>query len=193
MTPAATMDGAEARGAVLRAADHVFYQQGVAGTGMAEIRDASGVSLRRLYGMYPSKGDLTEAWLRERHRTWMAWFEGAVGRRSRGGREPLLATFDAIGEWAATPGYRGCAFLNTAAETTEIQDRHRSVIAGHKRDLIAYLSGLAREGGYRRPGEVGEAIGVLIDGAIVQSAVLSSRRPISAARTAAATMLKGYR
>lgn len=193
MTPAATMDEASARAAVLRAADRVFYERGVSGAGMAEIRDEAGVSLRRLYGLYPSKSDLVAAWLTDRHSTWMAWFESTVESRSAGGVEPLLAAFDAIAEWSHTPGYRGCAFLNTAAEATEIDDAHREIIRGHKRSLIAYLADLARDGGHRDPGRLAEMIAVLVDGAIVQAAVLATDDPVAAARSAAARLLEAPR
>lgn len=185
MSPAATLDDAAAREAVLRAADSVFYAQGVAGTGMAEIRDASGVSLRRLYGFYPSKRELVAAWLTARHETWMAWFTGTVARRTAEGRPPVDAVFDALAEWASSPGFRGCAFLNTAAETAEIDDVHRHIIAAHKRGLIAYLGTLAAGEGPGGSEAVAEELGVLVDGAIVQAAVLSSTRPIEAARAVA--------
>jgi len=160
---------------------------------MAEIRDTSGVSLRRLYGLYPSKRDLVAAWLTRRHAAWMAWFVGTIEARSDEGAEPVLAAFDALHVWAATPGYRGCAFLNTAAEVGEIDEVHRRIIAEHKRGLIDYLVGLARAGGYRRPDELGSTIGVLIDGAIVQSAALPSLDPIDAARRAAERILEVHR
>jgi len=193
MSPAATLDDDTARSAVLRSADAVFYARGVAGVGMADIRDDSGVSLRRLYGLYPSKSDLVAAWLTARHTTWMAWFEGAVDRLGAGGEEPLLAAFDALAEWAASPGYRGCAFVNTAAETTEIDDTHRRIIAAHKEDLLAYVTSLARQGGYAHPDRLGRMIGVLLDGAMIEAAVLASREPIDAARDAASVLLQGAR
>lgn len=193
MSPAATLDDAVARAEVLRAADEVFYARGVAGTGMADIRDEAGVSLRRLYGLYPSKADLVGAWLTARHETWMSWFLGAIDRLATDGTDPLLAAFDAIAEWAATPGYRGCAFLNTAAETTEIDDAHREIIANHKRDLIAQLARFAEDGNYLRPGQLAAAVGVLIDGAIVESAVLGAPRPIGVARQVAAMLLQAHR
>lgn len=189
MSPAATLDDDTARAAVLRSADAVFYARGVAGVGMADIRDDSGVSLRRLYGLYPSKRELVAAWLAARHTTWMAWFEGAIERRRSVGEEPLLAAFDAIAEWAASPGYRGCAFVNSAAETTEIDDTHRRIIADHKEDLLTYLTALAHEGGYAHPERLGRMIGVLLDGAMVEAAVLSSCEPIDAARDAASVLL----
>jgi AcrR family transcriptional regulator len=189
MTPVSGIGGGAARSAVLETADRVFYARGVAGVGMAEIRDESHVSLRRLYTLFGSKRGLVAAWLEERHRSWMDWFADSIERSRAAGVEPLLAAFDAIDSWAATPGYRGCAFLNTAAEVAEIDDTHRAIIAAHKRQLIAYLAGLASEGGHEPAEELAEMIGVLLDGSIVQSAVLSSRQPIAAARAVTARMI----
>jgi AcrR family transcriptional regulator len=148
---------------------------------MAEIRDESHVSLRRLYTLFGSKRGLVAAWLEERHRSWMDWFADSIERSRAAGVEPLLAAFDAIDSWAAT--------LNTAAEVAEIDDTHRAIIAAHKRQLIAYLAGLASEGGHEPAEELAEMIGVLLDGSIVQSAVLSSRQPIAAARAVTARMI----
>lgn len=193
MSRAATLDDDSARAAVLRTADAVFSARGVAGVRMAEIRDDAGVSLRRLYGLYPSKRELVAAWLASRHTTWMAWFQSSIDRRRAAGEEPLLAAFDVLAEWAASPGYRGCAFVNTAAETTEIDETHRRIIAGHKRELLTYLVSLAEAGGYPEPDRLGRMIGVLLDGAMVEAAVLSSPEPIDAAREAASLVLEAGR
>lgn len=190
MSPAATIDNDEARAAVLRSANAGFYERGIAGVGMADIRDDSGVSLRRLYTLYPSKRDLVAAWLTDRHTTWMEWFTSAVDRRRTVGAEPLLAVFDAVAEWAEAPGYRGCAFVNSAAEAAEIDDTHRRIIAAHKEDLLTYLSSLAADGGYALPDRLGRMVGVLLDGAMVEAAVLSSCEPIAAAREAAALLIE---
>ena len=61
MSPTATKSADEARRAVLRAADEFFYAHGIGGVVMSDIRDASGVSMRRLYAMYPSKSELVAA------------------------------------------------------------------------------------------------------------------------------------
>ena len=145
------MDDGTARAAVLRSANTIFYERGIAGVGMADIRDDSGVSLRRLYALYPSKRGLVAAWLIDRHTIWMEWFASSVERRRSAGEEPLLAAFGAIAEWAESPGYRGCAFVNSAAETAEIDDSHRRIIAAHKGDLLTYLTSLAGDGGYSEP------------------------------------------
>jgi len=193
MSPAATIDLETARAAVLRSANEVFYARGIAGVGMADIRDGSGVSLRRLYTLYPSKRELVAAWLTARHTTWMEWFGATVERRRAAGEESLLATFGAIAEWAESPGYRGCAFVNSAAEAAEIDETHRRIIAAHKEDLLTYLTSLAAGDGYPHPERLGRMIGVLLDGAMVEAAIFSSREPIDAARDAAAVLLEAAR
>lgn len=187
------LDDDTARISVLRAADSVFYAHGVAGASVADVRDAAGVSLKRLYGLYPAKRDLVAAWLETRHETWMTWFATAIDRIAATGTNPLLATFDAVGEWAASPGYRGCAFVNTAAEASATDDGHRAIIAAHKQALIDHLAERARSVGYRNPRRLGATIAVLLDGAIVEAAVLGSPAPIAAARAASARILEAYR
>ncbi len=176
--------------AVLDAADRLFYERGIGGVGMDDIRDAAGVSLRRLYSLHPSKRDLVAAWLDDRHVRWMAWFDAAVERHVASGAEPLLAPFDAISEWVHSPGYRGCAFINAIAETSEIDDTHRAIIAAHKRDLLEHVRLLATRSTRALPEWVPDAVAVLIDGAIVQTAIYGDDSPIAPARAAAAQLLK---
>jgi AcrR family transcriptional regulator len=190
VSPAATLTNDQAERAVLEAADRLFYERGIAGVGMADVRDASGVSLRRLYALHSSKRDLVAAWLDDRHVRWMGWFGDAVDRHVAAGVDPLLAPFDALDEWVSSPGYRGCAFLNAIAETTEIDDGHRDIVARHKLSLTDDLSTLVQRSGRDTPW-LAEALAVLVDGAIVQSAALRSPAPIAAARAAATSMLAG--
>lgn len=190
MSPATTITADAATAAVLVAADRLFYERGVAGVGMDDVRDASGVSLRRLYSLYPSKRELVTAWLNDRHTRWMRWFVDTVEERARQGVAPLLATFDVIEQWASGPEYRGCAFLNVIAETTEIDDSHRRIVADHKRELARHLATLAARGRSDLPEWLVGALAVLIDGAIVQAAVFGSVAPIRDARCAAAHLLE---
>ena len=190
MSPAASMSTDDARRCVLRAADELFYARGIGGVVMSDIRDASGVSMRRLYAMYPSKSELVAAWLTDRHDTWMAWFASSVERHVSGGADPVLATFDAIAEWVTTPGYRGCAFINSLAETSEIADTHRTIIAAHKRDLVEHLSRLATRDHPTAPSWLPSALAVIIDGAIVHCIIFASTDPLDAARSAVHQLLE---
>jgi AcrR family transcriptional regulator len=190
MSPAATMSTDESRRAVLRAADELFYAGGITGVSVADVRDASGVSMRRLYTMYPSKRDLVAGWLADRHETWMAWFTTSVERHITAGADPVMATFDAIADWVSAPGYRGCAFINSLAETNEIDDSHRAIIAAHKRDLIEHLAHLASRGHPGAPAWLPAALAVIVDGAIVQCTVFAGTEPLDAARSTVHQLLE---
>ncbi len=190
MSPAATMHIDEARRSVLRAADELFYASGISGVVMSDIRDVSGVSMRRLYAMYPSKAELVAAWLTDRHDRWMAWFASNVERHVSGGTDPVLATFDAIAEWVTTPSYRGCAFINSLAETSEIDDSHRKIIAAHKRDLVEHLARLAARDHPNAPSWFPSALAVIVDGVIVQCTIFADTEPLDAARSAVHQLLE---
>lgn len=66
------MDQDTARRRVLDAAEELFYARGVQAVGMDEIRSASGVSLKRLYRLFPAKEALVEAYLLRRDARWRA-------------------------------------------------------------------------------------------------------------------------
>ena len=190
MSPAATMSPDAAQRSVLRAADELFYARGITGVAMSDIRDASGVSMRRLYVMYPSKHSLVAGWLTDRHDTWMAWFTASVERHTASGADPVLATFDAIAEWVATPGYRGCAFINSVAETSEMDDALRSIIAAHKRELLEHLAQLIARSHPDAPSWLPAAVAVIVDGAIVQCSIFAGTGPLEAARAAVSQLLE---
>ena len=190
MSTAATMTVDDARRSILAAADDLFYGRGIAGVAMSDVRDLSGTSMRRLYSLYPSKSDLVAGWLNDRHRSWMDWFAASVEKHTSDSTEALLATFDALGEWISSPGYRGCAFINSIAETSQIDATHRSIIAGHKRDLIDHLAAMAIRDHPNAPDWLPAAVGVILDGAIVQCAIFGNALPLAAARLATNQLLE---
>ena len=190
MSPAATMTIDDAQQRVLASADELFYSRGIAAVTMSDVRNRSGVSLRRLYSLYPAKKDLVAAWLGDRHDTWMGWFTESVDRHASAGTDALLATFDVVEEWINSPVYRGCGFINSIAETTEIDDRHRMIIASHKRDLINHLAALATRDHPTSPAWLPQAIAVILDGAFVQCAIFKSTEPLRAAKLAVRQLLE---
>ena len=61
-----------ARELVIATADSLYNLRGIQSVGMDALRDASGVSLKRLYKLFPSKEIIVEEVLRSRHERWMA-------------------------------------------------------------------------------------------------------------------------
>lgn len=76
------MDHDEARARILDAAETLFYDRGIQSVGMDELRTTAGVSLKRLYGCFPAKHDLVEAYLRRRDARWRTALAGYVTERA---------------------------------------------------------------------------------------------------------------
>ncbi len=167
---------ADYEAAVLTTADRQFYRRGIAAVTMADIRDDAGVSLRRLYSLYPSKAELVSAWLEFRHRRWMANFTSLVDSRIAEGDSPVDAVFAELETWMLETDFRGCGFINTHAEASELTDEQRSIIGMHKRSLADYLATIITA-----DGDAADGIAPLVDGAIVQASIFRNTEPIRAA------------
>jgi AcrR family transcriptional regulator len=178
------MDDETAQRCILEATDRLFYEHGIRAVGMDAIRDASGVSLRRLYRLYPAKDQLAEAVLRRRAEA----FQAALAARSAAAgapRERILAIFDFLHAWFSEPGYRGCPFINAFAEAHGggVTD----AVARQKHDLERFLDVLVAAAG--APPELSRQLVMLVNGAMVTAAILDAPDAALQAKDAARTLL----
>jgi len=152
-----------ARDRILSTALRLFYGDGIRATGIDKIIAESGVAKMSFYRHFPSKNDLIRAFLQARHEIWMAKFRAAVERRFA--QDGFAAIAHVLSEWFAEPDFRGCAFINTVAETGS----EFSQPVEHKRDLEAYLRELAERLSLPAPDRVAAKAMILIEGAIVRA------------------------
>jgi AcrR family transcriptional regulator len=157
-----------ARERILEAARRLFYEQGIRATGVDRIIAESGVAKMSFYRNFPSKKDLVLAFLERRHAFWMDWFTGRV-RALGGGRPGLAVMADALGEWFAEPAFRGCAFINTVAETTDYAAEEAQVAQSHKEDLCAFVETLVPLEAQGEARRIARLAVLIIDGAIVRA------------------------
>lgn len=140
---------AAAREQALDAAEELFYARGIQTVGMDDIRGASGVSLKRLYQLFPAKELLVEAYLKRRDVRWRQ----RLAEHVDGYEEPeqrILAVFEWLGRWFAEPDFRGCAWINSYGELGATSPRVVTQVRAHKGAFKAYLGGLERRGTSRR-------------------------------------------
>jgi AcrR family transcriptional regulator len=180
MSPTSTLDDASAMEALEQTAGDLFYARGIVDVSMADIRDASGLSMRRLYNLCPSKSDLISMWLRARHASWTADMARRISERLAAHDAPVDAIFDSLAEWMIDTDFRGCGFINTHAESSELTDDHRQIIRDHKRSVAMYMLTIT---------PCGDAIAVLVDGGIVQAAIFASVEPLRLAQYAATALV----
>ncbi|WP_406387836.1 TetR/AcrR family transcriptional regulator [Streptomyces sp. NBC_00887] len=182
------MDLAQARTAALEAAEHLFYERGIQAVGMDDIRATSGVSLKRLYGLFPSKSALVRACLEARDTRWRARLAAYVAARPAP-RDRVLAVYDWLHQWFSEPGFRGCAFVNGFGELGAVDSGVADIARHHKDAFRTYVTGLVVAAG--GPEESAAAYVLLAEGAIVTAAISGTPDPAHQAGQAAARLLAG--
>ncbi|MFE9621461.1 TetR/AcrR family transcriptional regulator [Streptomyces sp. NPDC006527] len=180
------MDTATAREQALDAAERLFYGRGVQSVGMDDIRGASGVSLKRLYQLYPAKEQLVEAYLERRDTRWRTRLAESVARHEDP-RERILAVFDWLREWFGEPGFRGCAWINAYGELGATSERVARQVRAHKGAFREYLAGLVADAGL--PAALTGPLFLLAEGAMVTAGITGSAEPAAEAREAARLLL----
>ncbi|MEU5599360.1 TetR/AcrR family transcriptional regulator [Streptomyces sp. NPDC020298] len=180
------MDSTAARERVLDAAGELFYGRGVQSVGMDEIRTASGVSLKRLYQLFPAKDQLVEAYLERRDGHWRGRLAAYVEREEDPARR-VLAVFDWLECWFGEDGYRGCAWINAHGELGATSARVAAQAVAHKRAFRAYLTTLVTRAGL--PAALAGPLFLLAEGAMVTAGIEHSTRPATEAREAAKLLL----
>lgn len=181
------MDTEQARERILDAAEHLFYARGIQTVGMDMIRDASGVTLRRLYQLFPSKGDLVEAYLAHRDSRWLQSLAAHVDKVAGTPRERLLAVFDWLEDWFSRPDFHGCGFINSFGELGGTSPEVVAAARHHKDTFHAYLEELATAAGAAT--DTGGQIALLAEGAMTTAAISGTPAPARQARKAAELLL----
>ncbi|MGL4174833.1 MAG: TetR/AcrR family transcriptional regulator [Dermatophilaceae bacterium] len=182
---------------LLDATCRLVYRHGVAGTSVQAIAAAAGVAKMSLYRQFPGgKDELVAAALADQSERTVRHLLDAARASAGNGSETgpvavVLALFDVIDAQARRPGWRGCPFVNAAAE---LPTGHpgREVVLAHKRRLHAHLRGLLRAAGQQddpQTERLAHTIAILIDGVLVSSGLTPEVHAARVARQAAAELL----
>ncbi|MFI0462873.1 TetR/AcrR family transcriptional regulator [Saccharopolyspora sp. 5N102] len=181
------LDQETARERVLEAAEELFYSRGIQAVGMDAVRNASGVSLKRLYQVFPSKEALVREFLHYRDLRWRRALAVHVDAQPTP-EERIVAVFDWLHTWFSEPDYRGCAFINSFGELGAVSAEVAEQARQHKQAFQDYLAGLVAATG--RPAELAEQLALLAEGAITTAAISGSPEPALRARDAARLLMR---
>ena len=181
---------------LLNAARVLFYNHGIAGTGIDAIVKRAGVAKKSLYNNFASKDELVAAYLRVRHEEWLALYEKRRQLASTP-RERVLAVFKAYedhAEYAYEHGFRGCGLLNAAAELPAGAPG-RQAVREHKEEVEAILAlNLAElmNGEAKKAGSVAKHFAFLLEGSISRAGLEGSSHCVAQARAIAEQMMEAY-
>jgi AcrR family transcriptional regulator len=187
------VDHEEASRRLLDAAESLYYARGIQAVGIDEVRSAAGVSLTRLYQLFPSKQHLVAAYLRRRDQRWRASLAHYVSERTvehdADPSERLLAVFDWLEDWFREPGFRGCAFINAFGERAADSDLVADAVREHKALFRQYLAELADDLTDADPTAIADQLLLLAEGATTTAAITGTPDAARAARAAATALL----
>jgi AcrR family transcriptional regulator len=175
---------------ILKAASDLFSRRGIGATGVDTLIKAAGVAKATFYRHFRSKDDLIVAWLLD-ERT--RWFDRVrlIAEETAGSPDELVpALFDAVAGWLEADDYRGCPYLNTAAEIVDPSHPARRALRDYLSEIEAYLHQALASRGYRRPDVLAAELQTLLAGGISLSAARGSTAPVMMARTAAIRLLR---
>ncbi|SEG13192.1 DNA-binding transcriptional regulator, AcrR family [Thermomonospora echinospora] len=153
-----------ARRRVLDTATRLFYAEGIRAVGIDRIIAEAGVAKATFYHHFPAKDDLVRTYVEEQSRLQRDHFARMPRAEPR---EALLTVFARIGEAGGDPHFRGCVFLNAAAEYPDAGHPVRRAVDDHRRWFHGLLAGLLEAGGDPDAARTADILVALRDGLVV--------------------------
>ena len=128
---------------LIQTALHLFYSKGVNSVGINEILKQSGIAKKTLYNHFASKDDLVLATLKYRDGIFNQWFKDILDSE-KSGEKSILALFYGLDDWfnnkvPELSPFRGCFFINTAAEYSVTDSLIRQYCRSHKQVIRALI------------------------------------------------------
>ena len=161
---------AGARERILETAFALFYAHGIRAVGVDRIIAESGVAKATFYRHFPAKDDLVVAYLDRVDEIWSGQLHDAAAAAGPDAAEQLVGLFDALSSACRRDGYRGCAFINAAAESEGGSRVHERTLR-HKNAVRAWVRELAAQAGVPDPESLSRALTLLLDGGLASGSV----------------------
>lgn len=171
-----------ARDRLLDAAEELFYERGIAATGVDAVLKRAQVAPATLYAHFAGKDHLVAAYLQRRLERWRATWDEVLERCGDDPDQRALSVFDALAELHRKQTTRGCAFLAAAVEITDPDHPAHQWLEAETRLLDERLRSLAAETGAADPAALATELFLLYDGAL---AARSRRATVDGARPSA--------
>jgi AcrR family transcriptional regulator len=140
-----------ARDRILTTADLLFYGNGIQAVGVQRLIEESQVTRVTFYRHFPSKDDLVMAYLERRQQQARAAVQAIVDAHPGDPLGALRAWSVALTEDGMVDEYRGCTFVNAAAEYGQHDHAVRRIATGHRQWVNETTERLLAEAGHPDP------------------------------------------
>jgi len=181
-----------ARERILESAFALFYARGIRAVGVDLIIAQSGVAKATFYKHFPSKDDLVVAYLDKVDAVWSGQLKDAAEAAGPDPADQLVGMFDALSNACRREGYRGCAFINAAAESQPGTAVHDRTVA-HKTAVLGWVRGLAERAGARDPRALARSLTLLLDGGLASGSLDADPEAPAVAQASARALVDASR
>ena len=159
------LPGPGAKQRILETANRLFYEEGINSVGVDKLISSSSVTKATFYKHYGAKDRLILEYLRGQHRLVEDLLDGIVQTAPRP-EDAVLGLIDAIISEIHRAGFRGCAFINAAAEFCDPRHPVRDIVSSHRDWYTGRLTDLLRDGEHPMPGDAADELMLARDGAM---------------------------
>lgn len=149
---------------IVATATRLFYAEGVHAVGVDRIIAEAGVAKATFYHHFPGKDDLVRACVHQQSLDQRALAERATASATAAPRETLRTVFELMCEAGTRPAYRGCPFINIAAEYPDPAHPVRRSIDEHRRWMRGLFHDLLTAAGHPEPDRTADVLVLLKDG-----------------------------
>lgn len=152
-----------ARDRLLGAASRLFYAEGVHTVGVDRVISEANVTRATFYRHFPGKEDLVVAYVREQDaglRARAAEVTDATSDPS----QALAAIVEGVAAQFTGDGFRGCPYINVAAEYPDPASRVRQAVDDHRTWFRATVLGLLEAANHPDPAYATDLLVMLRDG-----------------------------
>jgi AcrR family transcriptional regulator len=140
-----------ARDRILASADRLFYQHGIQAVGVQRLLQESAVTRVTFYRHFPSKDELVLAYLDRRGQLARAAVQAVVDAHPGDPCRALHAWAVAFTEDGQVDEFRGCTFVNAAAEYGQPDHPVRLMAIAHRRWINQITETLLGQAGHPEP------------------------------------------
>ncbi|HWH25387.1 MAG TPA: TetR/AcrR family transcriptional regulator [Pseudolysinimonas sp.] len=159
------LPSAPAKLRILETANELFYGEGIRIVGVDRLISMSSVTKATFYKHYGSKDRLISDYVAYRHRLSVDSMSDLV-ESSADPEAVLRGLLDEIVATISAPGFRGCPFINAAAEFPEPGNPIRHAVEAHREWYVHMLEQLLRELGHPMAGDAADDLMLARDGAM---------------------------
>ncbi|MFF4053454.1 TetR/AcrR family transcriptional regulator [Streptomyces chartreusis] len=155
----------EARARLLNTATRIFYTEGIHSVGIDRIVAEAQVTRATLYRHFAGKEELVLAYLSQADQAIRAQVATAIAS-SQSPPDQLRAVAKTITDGIQSPGFRGCAFLNAAAEYFDPAHPIHQAVITHRQWFLNTLTDLLAQTNDTSAEAAGRHLVMLRDGAM---------------------------